>query len=69
MGYFEGFCNDKQLLKRHGFDHWPSEDELAEYLFETNDRMDAVCAALRLETCIDVRGRWHVYPVGKQGVR
>ena len=58
--YFANIAKDEQLLAAHGFDHWPTDEELARYLMDTNDRMDALCKALSLRTVQDVRGRWTV---------
>ena len=59
--YFARMDAMEQELRRHGFDSWPSEEDLLRYLMDTNDRVDAVCAALGMVTAKDVRGRWLVY--------
>lgn len=59
--YFTRMDAMEQELRRHGFDSWPSEEDLLRYLLDTNDRIDAVCTALNMVTAKDVRGRWHVY--------
>lgn len=50
----------ERLLKSHGFDRWPTEEEIALYLFEANDRIDAICSFAGLQTSKDIRGRWIV---------
>lgn len=47
--YFGDMVRTERLLREHGFDHWPTEDELVRYLFATNDRLDAVCNAMNAE--------------------
>lgn len=59
--YFTKMDPIEQDLRRHGFDSWPSKEDLLRYLLDTNDRIDAVCAALNVVTAKDVRGRWRVY--------
>lgn len=58
--YFSDVLRTERLLKSHGFDRWPTEEEIALYLFETNDRIDAICSFVGLETSRDVRDRWIV---------
>lgn len=54
------YGNDEQMLQNHGFDSWPNQDELARYIMDTNDRIDAICEAFGYRTVQDIRGRWHV---------
>lgn len=63
--YFGDMVRTERLLREHGFDHWPTEDELVRYLFATNDRLDAVCNAMNAELVQDIRGNWQVVPKGR----
>lgn len=63
--YFGDMVRTERLLREHGFDHWPTEDELVRYLFATNDRLDAVCNAMNAELVQDIRGSWQVVPKGR----
>lgn len=58
--YFTSIMKDEKLLREHGFDAWPNEEELSRYLMDTNDRMTALEQALGLTTTQDIRGRWQV---------
>lgn len=44
--YFHSLEEQKRLLARHGFGHWPDEDELFGYLFGLEDKFDAFCKAM-----------------------
>lgn len=68
MSYFTDLYQEEKILRKHGFDYWPDERELAEYLFDTNDRMDVICAALGFCTYQDVRGRWCIDAAAEQVV-
>ena len=65
--YFSDMLRTDKLLKTHGFDRWPTEEEIVLYLLEMNDRIDAICSFVGLETTKDIRGRWVVRNV-EQGV-
>lgn len=58
--YFSELAQTEKLLKSHGFDRWPTEEEIVRYLFDLNDRLDAICLFAGIETIKDVRGRWLV---------
>lgn len=53
---------EEQLLRRHVFKQWPGEEELARYLFDVNDKVDALAASLELNVRADILGRWNVVP-------
>lgn len=59
-GYFEQLARQQQVLERHGFDHYPSEEELLEYALSLEDRIDKLCEYPNVHLEQDVRGRWHV---------
>ena len=50
------------MLRSHGFDAWPSSDELARYTFDLADGMDALARAVGISLEKDVRGRWRTHP-------
>ena len=58
--YFAEMFRMNQLLKRHGFESWPSEEEQLMYLIDTNERIDALSSALGLKVEKDIQGRWFV---------
>lgn len=64
--YFSSLEKRKRDATQHGFDRWPDEEDLAKYLFETNDRIDALCSALGVVVYQDVRGRWLVERAGQE---
>lgn len=64
--YFGAYEHDKRIALSHGFDAWPDDYQLARYLFDVSDRVDAVCSALGIETATDARGRW--YALKRDGV-
>ena len=57
--YFYGHQIDVQMLKEHGFERWPDNEELARYVF---DVMDAICDSLGLELKRDYRHIWRAVP-------
>ena len=58
--YFGEMFRMNQLLRKNGFNDWPSEEEQLMYLMDTNERIDALSSALGLKLEKDVRGRWFV---------
>lgn len=58
--YFHCLEEQKRLLARHSFDHWPDEGELLSYLFGLEDKIDAFCGAMGFTMARDYRGRWCV---------
>ncbi len=58
--YFRGQEEQRRLLARHGFDHWPTDGELIGYLIDLDDKLDALCDALGFSVIRDCRGRWCV---------
>ncbi|MEF9876662.1 MAG: hypothetical protein RR842_08520 [Gordonibacter sp.] len=36
---FSDIYKEEKLLRRHGFEQWPGEEELARYLFNVNDKL------------------------------
>ncbi|MDI9590220.1 MAG: hypothetical protein QM302_04160 [Acidobacteriota bacterium] len=57
--YFTRLAKEEQWLKKHGFDHYPSDDELLDYAFSIEDRVEALCQHIDIKLAQDVRGRWH----------
>lgn len=37
---FPSMHEDQRLLKAHGFDHWPGDEELVRYLFAIEEKVD-----------------------------
>lgn len=52
---------DQRLLKAHGFDHWPGDEELVRYLFSLEEKIDFLAHANGIQFERDVRGRLHAY--------
>ncbi len=63
--FFATLTREDRLLRNHGFDNWPNSTELARYAFSVNDKIDAICDALQIETIQDTRGNWVV--ISKNG--
>ena len=60
--YFRNLERDAGMLSSHGFDAWPSSDELARYAFDLADGVDALARAVGVSLEKDVRGRWRARP-------
>lgn len=58
--YFNRLLEEERELKAHGFDHYPTEDELMRYAFGLEDRLKALCQALGVTVQCDCCGYWHV---------
>lgn len=61
--YFRDARLDRQVLLRHGLDHWPDGEELARRLFEAEDAIAALARASGLAACRNAHGHWTFYPV------
>ena len=61
--YFRNLERDIGMLRSHGFDTWPSGDELALYAFDLADGMDELARAVGVSLEKDLRGRWRTRPV------
>lgn len=59
--YFALMIEDQRLLEKHGFDHWPGDEELVRYLFDVEEKIDLLAQVMGLEMERDVRGRLHAY--------
>ena len=51
----------QRLLKAHGFERWPTEEELLRYLFKVEDKIDVLADMLGYRIAPDVRGRLKVW--------
>ena len=60
--YFENLTDQKMNVRDHGFDHFPSDEKLVDYLFETNGKIDLVANAMGVRVERDVCGRLHLAP-------
>ena len=56
--YFRDAADDARMLRAHGLDAWPDAEELARYVFDLEDGMEALAQELGVEMAKDVRGRW-----------
>ena len=61
--YFRNLERDAYMLRSHGFDAWPSGEELARYAFDLADGVDALARAVGVSLEKDVRGRWRARPM------
>lgn len=65
MNNFERFAgsvyDDQRLLKAHGFDHWPCDEELVRYLFAAEEKVDLLARVNGIQFERDARGRLHAY--------
>lgn len=68
-GYFRQLAEQQRTLKAHGFDHFPTEEELLAYLCDTNGRLELLAAALGFSIEKDVLGRYFLTPCRKEAIR
>lgn len=66
--YFNKLADRCRSMAEHGFDHFPDEGELLDYLIETNDKIDLLAGTLGMRIEKDARGRLRVAP-GREGMR
>ena len=59
--YFTSMLDDQRLLKAHGFDDWPDDEELVRYLFAVEEKIDLLASINGIQLERDVRGRLHAY--------
>ena len=59
--FFTSMLDDQRLLKAHGFDHWPGDEELVRYLFAVEEKIDLMASINGIQLERDARGRLHVY--------
>ncbi len=59
--FFTSMLDDQRLLKAHGFDHWPGDEELARYLFAVEEKIDRLANINGIQLERDARGRLHAY--------
>ncbi len=59
--FFTSMLDDQRLLKAHGFDQWPGDEELVRYLFAVEEKIDLMASINGIEFERDARGRLHVY--------
>ena len=58
---FPSMHEDQRLLKAHGFDHWPGDEELVRYLFAIEEKVDLLARVNGIQLERDARGRLHAY--------
>ncbi|MCC6108662.1 MAG: hypothetical protein LIV29_01290 [Denitrobacterium sp.] len=63
--FFSSLLADERLLREHGLESWPDGRDLALYLFDLEEKMDATARACGLVAEKDVRGDWHVSRTGR----
>lgn len=68
-GYFRQLAEQQHALRAHGFDYFPTEEELLAYLFDTNDKLELLATALGFSIEKDVLGRNFLTPCRKGNVR
>lgn len=56
--YFQSLYDQQRLLRAHGFENWPDEIELANYLFTLDDKISVLCDSLGIHLVKDCQGRW-----------
>lgn len=67
--FFGALRADQRKLVNHGLSPYPTDDELIDYVIDVDDRVRALCKALRAEAFRDHRGIWRVGPLGVNPVR
>lgn len=68
-GYFRQLAEQQCVLTAHGFNHFPNEEELLAYLFDTNDRLELLATALGFSIEKDVLGRNFLMTPGKEALK
>ena len=58
MSYFSRLEERNRMLRTHGFDGEPTDEQLVDYALSLEDRLNVVCAATGVRLYQDVRGRW-----------
>ena len=58
--YFSSMYQDRRMLEQHGFDAWPSSEELARYAFGLEEKIDTLAEIAGISLERDVRGRLRV---------
>lgn len=66
--YFDGLAAQERRLSEHGFDHYPTDEELLEYLMQLNDKVNALYRATGMDAVQDWRGNWHAHPARREAV-
>ena len=66
QSYFANMALQQRRLQLHGFDHYPSEEELFDYVIDLNDKVNALYWALGMKSVRDSRGTWHAFPIQKE---
>ena len=66
QAYFTGLARTQQRLRDHGFEAYPSVEELATYAMDLSDKLDALCETTGVDAYRDFNGRWHA--VRREGV-
>lgn len=61
--FFYDCYSKAKRLDDHGFSSCPNAEDLVFYIMDLNDRIDAICKFLKVETLKDHRKRWIVHPV------
>ena len=55
--YFSQLQQRDKLLRDHGFEYEPTDEELMQYLFDTNDKIEKLAQSLGRSFQSDARGR------------
>lgn len=55
--FYTSIHEDQRLLKAHGFDRWPDNEELARQLFRIEEKIDLLSRINGIQFERDVRGR------------
>ena len=56
--YFANMAQEERRLAAHGHTHLPDEAELAEHIFDIDDKIGLICGVLGVSIEKDYRGRW-----------
>lgn len=64
-GFFRRLINDERMLRSHGFDGWPSDEELVRYACDLEDGLRALADAFGADLARDAAGNWRVLPRGR----
>lgn len=68
QSYFDGLAASQRKLRRHGFDRYPTDEELFDYVMQLEGKVAALYSACGMEAVKDCRGVWHAYPFRQEVV-
>lgn len=65
--FFASLVNRQHKPRAHGFDSEPTDEELVDYAFGSDDKLAVLCESFGVKLVQDVRGRWTVIANDEKG--